>query len=677
MRQRNSAAKSGRRKLPGLSVKDGFMRHPFDAKFGVQTSGLVSGRHLKAGHAHDRHNTAYYGVAPSIFRDLCKRWRESPPAFPPDKYNFIDLGAGMGRAVLLGAEMPFREAVGVELNPELALVAAKNIAIWERVGRALCPMRILQQDATEIDFPDGPCVLFLFNPFGATVMRRLLKRIEAAFRERPGELDLLYVNHEQEKVLAQHSGFKAIYRDDILKSPNDEIADREILLNQPEGEYASSEYESCSIYRWVGYRVGSGAGISSATTSKPLTHGRASYNQVRMSSNIKAGNPRVKKLGVGILFGGRSGEHEVSLLSAASILKAIDVEKYEVVPVGITKEGRWVTETAAASLLAGRALPAADETEAARAGKALKASAAAGIQPTALRESLKVDVIFPVLHGTFGEDGTIQGLFELANIAYVGSGVLGSAAGMDKDVMKRLFVSAGLPTPKYLSFLRSEWRSTPKKIVKLVEAKLRYPMFVKPANLGSSVGISKAHDRKELGPAIDLAANFDRKIVIEQGVGGSKKNPRGKARELEVAVLGNDSPEASVVGEIVPGKEFYDYEAKYQSDASVPIIPAKITRSESKRIREMAIAAFRACDCSGLARVDFLMEPEATNKKTGRVKRGRIFVNEVNTLPGFTNISMYPKLWEASGLGYSQLIDRLIELALERRAERDETSFSR
>ena len=630
------------------------MRHPFDTEFGVQTSGLVSGRHLKAGHAHDRHSTAYYGVAPSIFREICERWRASPPAFPAESYSFIDLGAGMGRAVLLAAEMPFREAVGVELNPELARVASKNVTIWEAEGRALCPMRILPQDATEIEFPDGPCLLFLFNPFGATVLRRLIKRIETAFHNRPGELDLLYVNHEQEKVLAGHSGFKTIYRGDIYKSPDDEVADREILLNQPEGEYASSEYESCSIYRWTGRRVGSKAGISSATSSKPPLRARASYNQVRMSSNIKPNNPKAGRLRVGVLFGGRSGEHEVSLLSAASILNAIDIERYAVVPIGITKEGRWITDTPAAMLLAGT--PSQELGKFEEAGKALKALTE-GIQPTALGESLKVDVFFPVLHGTFGEDGTIQGLFELANIAYVGSGVLGSAAGMDKDIMKRLFVSAGLRTPKYLSFLRSEWWSAPKKIVKLAEEALKYPMFVKPANLGSSVGISKAHDRTELGPAIDLAANFDRKIVIEQGVGGSKKNPQGKARELEVAVL---------------GKEFYDYEAKYLSDASVPIIPAKITRSESKRIREMAIAAFRACDCSGLARVDFLMEPES---KKG--KAPRIFVNEVNTLPGFTQISMYPKLWEASGLGYSQLIDRLIELALERRAERDETSFSR
>jgi D-alanine-D-alanine ligase len=385
--------------------------------------------------------------------------------------------------------------------------------------------------------------------------------------------------------------------------------------------------------------------------------------------NKKKSSKSVSKLRVGILFGGRSGEHEVSLLSAASVLKAIDRKRYEVVPIGITKEGRWVTAAAAQALLAGETiagLEADSETSGAPEGRALIA-AETSPQPTALGRSLKVDVIFPVLHGTFGEDGTIQGLLELADISYVGSGVLGSAAAMDKDIMKRLFASAGLPTPKHLSFLRGEWRATQKKIVKHIEDSLKYPMFVKPANLGSSVGISKAHDGKELGPAIDLAAQFDRKIVIEQGIGGSKKNLFGKARELEVAVLGNDDPQASVVGEIVPAKEFYDYEAKYLSEESVPIIPAKLTEKESKRIREMAIAAFRACDCAGLARVDFLMEPESS----------RIYVNEVNTLPGFTKISMYPKLWEASGLPYSKLIDRLIELALERRAEKNETSFSR
>jgi D-alanine-D-alanine ligase len=636
--------------LPGLRVKDGFMRHPFDGEFGVQTSGLVSGRHLKVGHVHDRHNTAYYGVAPSIFRDICERWRTSPPAFPAESYSFIDLGAGMGRGLLLTAEMPFREVIGVELNPELACIAEKNVAAWRALGRARCPLRVLNQDATEFEFPGDPCVLFLFNPFGPTVLRRLIRRIESVFRDRPGEIDLLYVNHEQEGVLARNSGFVRVFGGDLYKSAEDEEADRRILLHQPEGEYASSEYESCSIWRWMG--------TSSATSAAPRRSGSGPYNQGRMS----------KKLRVGILFGGRSGEHEVSLLSAASILKAIDPKKYEVVPVGITKEGRWVTSSGAEALLAGGAAPALSGGSPALDEGLAGTSAGLGIQPTALGESLKVDVIFPVLHGTFGEDGTIQGLFELANIAYVGSGVLGSAAAMDKDIMKRLFAAAGLPTPKYVSFLRSDWKSSSKKIVKLAEGALKYPMFVKPANLGSSVGISKAHDRKELGPAIDLAANYDRKIVIEQGVGGAK----GKARELEVAVLGNESPEASVVGEIVPGKEFYDYEAKYLSDASVPIIPAKITRAESKQIREMAIAAFRACDCTGLARVDFLMEPESKKGKTAR-----IYVNEVNTLPGFTKISMYPKLWEASGVSYSQLIDRLIELALERRAERDETSFSR
>jgi D-alanine-D-alanine ligase len=649
--------------LPGLRVKDGFLRHPFDAESGVHTSGLVSGRHLKAGHAHDRHNTAYYGVAPSIFRDTCERWRKSPPEFPVESYSFIDLGAGMGRGMLLAAEMPFREVIGVELNPKLSVIAEKNIAAWAGTGRAQCPMRILTQDATEFEFPENPSVGFLFNPFGATVLRRLLKRIAIQFHDRSGELDLLYVNHESEKVLAGHSGFTRIFSGDIYKSLDDEEADRKILLNQPEGEYAPSEYESCSIWRWIG--------TSSATSSAPLERGRPPYNQCRMSG----------KLRVGILFGGRSGEHEVSLLSGASILKAIDQEKYEVVPVGITKEGRWVTAAGAKALLTG-ALPTELGELSETPNEALAPTAATGdLKPAALGQTLKVDVIFPVLHGTFGEDGTIQGLFEIADIAYVGSGVLGSAAAMDKDIMKRLFAAAGLPTPKHVSFHRSDWRAAPKKIVKLAEEALKYPMFVKPANLGSSVGISKAHDRGELGPAIDLAANYDRKIVIEQGIGGSKKNPAGKARELEVAVLGNQSPEASVVGEIVPAKEFYDYEAKYLSDTSVPIIPAKITSAEAKRVREMAIAAFRACDCTGLARVDFLMEPESKNRKgnrkTGGAKPRRIFVNEVNTLPGFTKISMYPKLWEASGLAYPQLIDRLIELALQRRAEKDETSFSR
>ena len=411
----------------------------------------------------------------------------------------------------------------------------------------------------------------------------------------------------------------------------------------------------------------------------------------------------MKKLRVGVLFGGRSGEHEVSLLSAASVLKAIDPKKYEITPIGITKEGRWVTSTDAARLLAGesasnpRALRAGDpETTASAAVLARGESVIVPPVPSetktgalvpfetdahsldihagaAPHSALSLDVIFPVLHGTFGEDGTIQGLFELAGIAYVGSGVLGSATGMDKDIMKSLFAAAKLPITKHVTFLRSEWEARPKKIIARLEAALKYPLFVKPANLGSSVGITKAHDRKELSPAIELAAGYDRKIVVEQAVGGSKSRKKtGKARELEVAVLGNDNPQASVVGEIVPSKEFYDYEAKYLSEGSDLIIPAKLTKTQTKEVQQMAIAAFRACDCSGLARVDFLMEPTSISGKPGR-----IYLNEINTMPGFTSISMYPKLWAASGIAYPELIDRLISLALERRAEKDRTSYNR
>jgi D-alanine-D-alanine ligase len=379
-----------------------------------------------------------------------------------------------------------------------------------------------------------------------------------------------------------------------------------------------------------------------------------------------------KKLRVGVLFGGRSCEHEVSLLSAASILKAIDRKKFDVVPIGITKEGRWLAAADATGLLEG------DQTAVLRRLRAGDPEATPGAKllhegiPTLLApepgpqgpEGKAIDVVFPVLHGTFGEDGTIQGLFELAGIAYVGSGVLGSSAGMDKDVMKSLFAHAGLPIVKHVTILRSEWEASPRKAISPIEAALKYPLFVKPANLGSSVGISKAHDRRELGPALDLAAKYDRKLIVEQGVGGSKS----RARELEVGVLGNDDPKASVVGEIIPGKEFYDYEAKYLSEGSVPVIPAKITRAEAKQIRKMAVAAFRACDLAGLARVDFLMEPDG---------KRRIYLNEVNTMPGFTQISMYPKLWEATGIPYSDLITRLIELALERHEDKTRNTYSR
>ena len=396
----------------------------------------------------------------------------------------------------------------------------------------------------------------------------------------------------------------------------------------------------------------------------------------------------MEKLRVGILFGGRSGEHEVSLLSAASVLNAIDKEKYDVVPIGITKDGRWLTAEHAENLLTGklmlepRNLRAGDpETTSPAAVLARGESVVVPPEPVhrqsglvpfqtdaaltrrASDRAINVDVIFPVLHGTFGEDGTIQGLLELADIPYVGAGVLGSAAGMDKDIMKSLFIAAGIPIVKHVTILRSAWEKDPKKVQKLMESKLTYPVFVKPANLGSWVGISKAHNRKELGPAIEEAAKFDRKIVIEQGVGGKKE----KAREIECSVLGNDEPAASVPGEIVPGKEFYDYTAKYVDEGSQLIIPAKLTKAETKKVQDLAVAAFRAVDCSGLARVDFLMDP----------KTRKIYLNEINTMPGFTSISMYPKLWGASGLAYADLIDRLIQLGIERHADKKKNQYSR
>jgi len=395
----------------------------------------------------------------------------------------------------------------------------------------------------------------------------------------------------------------------------------------------------------------------------------------------------MEKLRVGVLFGGRSGEHEVSLLSAASVLNAIDREKYGVVPIGITKDGRWLTAEHAENLLTGKLMLEprhlrAGDPDITQPAAVLSRGEAVVVPPEpvhrqsglvpfqtdsspmrrAADRAINVDVIFPVLHGTFGEDGTIQGLLELADIPYVGAGVLGSAAGMDKDIMKSLFIAAGLPIVKHVTILRNDWKKDPKRVEKLV-AKLKYPVFVKPANLGSSVGISKAHNKKELGPAIEEAAKFDRKIVIEQGVGGNKE----KAREIECSVLGNDEAAASVPGEIVPVKEFYDYNAKYLDEGSQLIIPAKLTKAETKKVQELAVKAFKAVDCSGLARVDFLMDP----------KTRKIYLNEINTMPGFTAISMYPKLWAASGLEYPDLIDRLIQLGIERHEDKKKNQYSR
>jgi len=390
-----------------------------------------------------------------------------------------------------------------------------------------------------------------------------------------------------------------------------------------------------------------------------------------------------KKVRVGVLFGGRSGEHEVSLLSAASVVEAIDKNKYEVVPIGITKDGRWLTAGHAERLLRGekseaRHLRAGDPDVTPGAavlakGESVMVPPVPGIelQPFETNmphrrtsdRAINVDVIFPVLHGTFGEDGTIQGLLELAEIPYVGAGVLGSAAGMDKDVMKRLFRQAGLEIVRHVTVVRSQWEGDPKKVRRAIEKELKYPVFVKPANLGSSVGISKAHHRGELDAAMNEAAKFDRKIVIEQGVGGKS----GRAREIECSVLGNDEPQASVAGEVVPAAEFYDYNAKYIDEGSKLHIPAKLTRPQQKKVQEMAVKAFLAVDCAGLARVDFLMDP----------KTGRIFVNEINTMPGFTSISMYPKLWAASGISYPDLIDRLVQLGLQRAEEKKRNQYTK
>ena len=375
-----------------------------------------------------------------------------------------------------------------------------------------------------------------------------------------------------------------------------------------------------------------------------------------------------KKLRLGILFGGRSGEHDVSLTSAASVLKALDPAKYEVVPIGITRDGSWRVGPAAEKLLpeGGHHSSAAEKflPGVLKSGTPVIASAdpttpqLVPINSASLAKSRpQIDVIFPVLHGTFGEDGTLQGLLELAGIPYVGAGVVASATGMDKDVMKRLFRDAGLPVVRWVLVLRSEWEGEPAGVRNLIEKEIGYPLFVKPANLGSSVGISKVRSARELKAALDLAAQYDRKILVECAV---------DAREIECAVLGNDNPQASVPGEIIPVNEFYDYEAKYVKEGSNIIIPARLTHRQTKRVKEYSVRAFHAIDCAGMARVDFLLDR----------KNSKVFVNEINTIPGFTPISMYPKMWEATGVPYAQLLDRLIELALERHGEKLRTNFT-
>jgi D-alanine-D-alanine ligase len=360
--------------------------------------------------------------------------------------------------------------------------------------------------------------------------------------------------------------------------------------------------------------------------------------------------PEKKRLRVGILFGGRSGEHEVSLASAASVIRGLDPDKYEAVPIGISKEGHWLIGSAAQKMLpevlkgGQRVMMTADPTDAA----IVKLDGSGGGQ--------RIDVVFPVMHGTFGEDGTIQGLLDLAGLPFVGAGVLGSAIGMDKDVAKRLLQVAKIPVVPWVTIHRHDWENNPENVQGAIELKFQYPVFVKPATLGSSVGMTKVHSRAELAPALKLACEFAMKVLVEESV---------TAREIEVSVLGNHDPQASVPGEIVPHREFYDYAAKYLEEGTQLLIPADLKLPQAQKIQKYAVDAFRALELSGMARVDFFLEKEG----------GKIYLNEVNTIPGFTSISMYPKLWEASGIPFRELIDKLIALALEQHAEKARTKY--
>jgi D-alanine-D-alanine ligase len=357
-----------------------------------------------------------------------------------------------------------------------------------------------------------------------------------------------------------------------------------------------------------------------------------------------------RKIRIGIVFGGRSGEHEVSLTSAQGIMKAIDGNKYDVVPIGITKEGRWITLSDATRLLETGEAAGSDQELAGSLGLCRVAQADSGEMGAVKLDSQTLDVIFPILHGPYGEDGTVQGFLDLLGVPYVGAGVMASAVCMDKAISKQIFLAHDLPILPYRVFLRRVWENQPDQVVAECEAALDYPMFTKPANMGSSVGINKVHCREDLFAGLTEATLYDRKMIVEQGI---------EAREIEVSVLGNDDPIASVPGEIIPSRSFYSYAAKYLDDASDLLIPAPISAEQTVRVRQLAIQAYTAVDCAGMARVDFLMD-KATDK---------IWLNELNTIPGFTPISMYPKLWEASGIGYTELIDRLIQLAIERRED--------
>ena len=357
------------------------------------------------------------------------------------------------------------------------------------------------------------------------------------------------------------------------------------------------------------------------------------------------------RIRLAVIFGGRSGEHDVSLMSAQSILSVLDPQKYEVTQIGITHQGVWLTGTdvlqAFQSNHLGKLQPAIFLPQPGEHTLYV-------VKEGQLKRITDLDVIFPVLHGTFGEDGTLQGFLELADIAYVGAGVLGSSVGMDKGLFKHVMRANDIPVLEYTILNRSEIQADPGAAIAKCEAVANYPLFIKPANLGSSVGISKVHNRAELIQCFELAAAYDRRVVVERGI---------EAREIEISVLGNDNPVASVPGEVIPKDVFYTYEDKYIHGVAELIIPAQISEERSHALRSLAIKAYEAIDCAGMARVDFFIDKHSDE----------IFLGELNTIPGFTKISMYPKLWEASSLSYQQLVDRLIDLAFERKLDRDQT----
>lgn len=363
------------------------------------------------------------------------------------------------------------------------------------------------------------------------------------------------------------------------------------------------------------------------------------------------------KIKVGVIFGGRSGEHEVSIVSAQSVIQALDKTKYEIVPIGITRAGKWIAGPQALDVLKQgvkdlpfRSILTADPTD-----QGISQVSSKGLVPAkGVAATQQIDVIFPVLHGTFGEDGTIQGMLELANLPYVGSGVLGSAVGMDKVVQKQIFKQSGFLVAPFVWFLSKDYKNNKSAIIKKIETELKYPIFTKPANLGSSIAINKCKNRQQLIKGIDQAARYDNKIIVEQGI--------INVREIETAVLGNDDPKVSIPGEIISSNEFYDYDAKYVDGKSRTEIPAQLPSAVTKKVQSLAIQAFKALNLSGLARIDFFVQR----------KTNQIYLSEANTMPGFTSISMYPKLWQASGLSYPKLIDELVKLAIQRHKEKNQ-----